>query len=131
METLNVGEFVFVFHGSPTRLEGMETLGEVVAKAVTRIGLRPALRGWKHLSLKPLISASISSPTRLEGMETAALQYPSPPENRSPTRLEGIETAYAVGRQFYSLPSPTRLEGMETIGFAPQMQHPSSVSDPP
>jgi hypothetical protein len=35
---------------SPTRLEGMETLDAIAGGLLLEPGLRPALRGWKHLS---------------------------------------------------------------------------------
>jgi len=54
---------------SPTRLEGMET-EQGLNQLSSRIGLRPALRGWKLILTSLVKRGEGMSPTRLEGMET-------------------------------------------------------------
>ena len=78
-------------------------------------GLRPALRGWKLVSLAVAGSDLCQSPTRLEGMETRKSPRTSHHPLRSPTRLEGMETADAEYHPPKCQLSPTRLEGMETL----------------
>ena len=97
-----------VVDGSPTRLEGMET-PQWCRTAWKDWGLRPALRGWKHVCQSTSRTVIDWSPTRLEGMETGKA-------GNSGSNIAG---------------SPTRLEGMETVTPLNRMECHLKVSDPP
>ena len=99
--------------------------------ALTNERLRPALRGWKRVtvSLRPIIPLSLRP--ALRGWKLLCCNEPTPCYDKSPTRLEGMETGDTLLWCRFALRSPTRLEGMETFASSSPLLAFSIVSDPP
>ena len=81
---------------SPTRLEGMETSLTALIRP-TRLGLRPALRGWKRAIIITGNAHQLGLRPALRGWKRDNEKTASTKSNMSPTRLEGMETSRNCG----------------------------------